>query len=170
MAVTITGDKIITDVNIKKSSATGLSVENNIVRYPNRPTFSVYGNTNTAVGSIMTFSKTSVNVGNCMNPATGVFQAPVDGVYEFSWGAISATANDVYRYRLRVNNVQLSGLDFHLRHDTLFTGSEYANNTAFTLIFPLSALDTVHILYNEGSTLLTFLDNWYFYFNGWLVK
>lgn len=172
MAVILDGDGIKSDVEIKKSTTTGLSVVENITRFPNRPTFSAYGNTigSRTVGSTIVYPSISVNVGNGYDNTTGVFTAPVAGVYEFSWGSIGNTTADVYRLGFRVNGAKFNNLDFHLRLDTVFTGSEYASNVGYTLIVPLQANDNVSILFFEGSSLYYNPTAWYNYFNGWLVK
>ena len=40
--------------------------------------------------AIITYSGTSINIGNCMNPATGIFTAPIDGYYFFTFQGIFA--------------------------------------------------------------------------------
>ena len=95
-----------------------------------------------------------VNRGSHYNSSTGVFTAPVAGIYLFSWSDIGGNANDVYRYFLRVNDVIFLG-DYHLRLDTGATGSEYGTNGNRTAIVNLSANDTVRIWFrnDSGSTM-----------------
>ena len=70
-------------------------------------------------GTVIPYDVTQLNVGNHMNAATGVFTAPVNGRYHFSFTALSATPGITNYVFLRVNgaNIGLSlsrTLDFSM--------------------------------------------------------
>ena len=64
--------------------------------------------------SSIIFESISLNLGASFDPDTGVFTAPRDGVYSFSWSALSSTLFDaqttgILRIQLMVNGDPVAG-------------------------------------------------------------
>ena len=121
---------------------------------PNQPAFYAYGVSGGtfATGSYWIFSSTIFNRGNHYNASTGIFTAPVSGIYEFTWSNLGGTGNTVYRYFLYINNSNSQqGVFLQLRIDTTASGSEYGANTSKTALVNLAANDTVRIYYYSDS-------------------
>jgi hypothetical protein len=137
------------------------SISDNVMRFtpagivtkPYQPSFLAYGMGNTTLNSYVIYPSVHLNKGSHYNASTGVFTAPVAGVYYFSWSAIGATAGSVYRWFLRINDTNFLG-DYHLRQDTNETGDAYATNGNRDVIINLAANDTVRIYFvSDASTL-----------------
>ena len=142
------------------------------VTMPYQPSFAARGLSSGASGIDQVFSAIRYNVGNHYSSSTGRFTCPVDGTYLFGWTNISNTANDVYRYYIRVNgssNISGTGNDTHLRVDTGATGSEYGTNAMFTWPVQLSANDYVNIYYYSDGGTSTYTGSDYPQFWGYLV-
>ncbi|KAK3096172.1 hypothetical protein FSP39_024016 [Pinctada imbricata] len=65
--------------------------------YPTKAIQSISANTKIIFGS------TRTNIGNAYNPTTGVFTAPIDGVYAFHWTLLNAKG------RYLSINIQVNG-------------------------------------------------------------
>ena len=142
------------------------------VTKPYQPSFAARGLSSGASGIDQVFSAIRYNVGNHYSSSTGRFTCPVAGTYLFGWTNISNTANDVYRYYIRVNgssNISGTGNDTHLRVDTGATGSEYGTNAMFTWPVQLSANDYVNIYYYSDGGTSTYTGSDYPQFWGYLV-
>jgi hypothetical protein len=145
-----------------------------IITKPYQPTFMAYGNGNTSIditGTYLIYPSVHVNRGSHYNSSTGIFTAPVAGIYLFSWSAIGGTDNDVYRFYLRINNTTFIN-DYQLRLDTGATGSEYAANGNRAVVINLSASDTVRIWFTCGSGTMHGInstDTPYHNFMGYLI-
>jgi len=142
---------------------------------PRQPAFMAYGNGNTTIdasGTYIIYPSVHLNRGSHYNASNGVFTVPVSGVYFFSWTAIGNTTNDVYRWWLRINNVNFLG-DAQLRQDTNETGTAYASNGNRQVIANLNAGDTVRIYFvsDAGSQPYGANDavNAYLNFMGYLI-
>jgi hypothetical protein len=139
------------------------SISDNVMRFtqagivtkPYQPSFLAYGMGNTTLGSYVIYPSVHLNKGSHYNASTGVFTAPVAGVYYFSWSAIGNTASSIYRWFLRINDTNFLG-DYHLRQDTQETGDAYATNGNRDVIINLAANDTVRIYFASDSSILPY--------------
>jgi hypothetical protein len=126
------------------------------VTMPYQPAFHAYGHSNNVntVGTTFKFSTVTgdkgFNTGGYYSTSTGRFTAPVTGTYQFSWSHIGGNNGQTFRMYLKKNNVSQG--DIHLRLDTSATGSEYASNGMYTILYKLSANDYVEIYNGEGTT------------------
>ena len=138
------------------------------------PIFHAYRTSNYSIGTsdaIIIYDTTKVNQGSHYNTTTGIFTAPVDGIYEFAWASIATTANDVFRYILAINGSPETAKD-ELRVDINSTGLDYGTNGEFSRYISLSANDTVEVQVNTGSAQTGYGDaNFaYTYFRGRLIN
>ena len=141
------------------------SISDNVMRFtqagiittPYQPAFMAYGNGNATInytGTYLIYPSVHVNRGGHYNASTGVFTAPVAGIYMFSWAHLGGNEQDVYRFFLRINDVTFIG-DYHHRIDLGATGSEYGTNGNRNAIVNLAANDTVRIWFRNdaGATM-----------------
>ena len=139
------------------------SISDNVMRFtqagivtkPYQPAFLAYGMGNTTLNSYVIYPSVHLNKGSHYNASTGVFTAPVAGVYYFSWSAIGNTPGSVYRWFLHINNATFLS-DYHLRQDTNETGDAYATNGNRDVIINLAANDTVRIYFVSDSSTLPY--------------
>ena len=118
--------------------------EDGRVTKPNQPGFFAYSPTGAQTSDI-TFGATYYNIGSHFNAGTGVFTAPIDGRYLFTF-AFLHSANPTTYARVLFN---LNGANSTTYGDTLQSDSTYVA-TAMCQVFNLSANDTMK-LYNEGN-------------------
>ncbi|MAP74217.1 MAG: hypothetical protein CMJ55_08160, partial [Planctomycetaceae bacterium] len=102
-----------------------------------------------AHNNYVTYRTSYCNKGNHMNTTTGVFTCPVAGVYTFTWGAIGANTDTVYRYYFRKNNANYGNV--HLRLDNTATGTNYGDGERSVTI-DLAVNDTVRIFYKADNS------------------
>jgi hypothetical protein len=124
------------------------------VTMPYQPGFLAYGNTSYGgSASYLIYPTTQFNRGSHYNASTGIFTAPVAGMYYFSWSSIGNTANTVYRFFFRVNDASVLG-DYQLRLDVNTPSAAYAPNGNRDIVIQLAAGDTARIYYtvDNGST------------------
>ena len=117
------------------------------VRKPNQPSFHVF----TVSGNqsqVLTFGSTHHNNGNHMNASTGTFTCPVAGRYLFTFAFLHSNSPTSYaRVLFRINGSRSTQYG-----DTLCDDTGLYVNTSMSMIFNLSANDTVQ-LYNEGNNI-----------------
>ncbi|KAK6291866.1 hypothetical protein J4Q44_G00376510, partial [Coregonus suidteri] len=65
----------------------------------------------------LAFSNVFTNVGDAYNPASGVFNAPVKGVYYFSFSSFAYSQHNVCISLFKNNMRMLSACDHHSEHD-----------------------------------------------------
>ena len=117
------------------------------VHHPNQPGFHVYTVSGTQ-SQVLTFGNTHHNIGNHMNLSNGRFTAPISGRYLFTFAFLHSNSPTSYARVL----FQLNGTRSTQYGDTLCDDTGLYVNTSMSMIFNLSANDTVE-LYNEGNNI-----------------
>ena len=117
------------------------------VTKPLTPSFQAYGVSGTQ-SQVLTFSNVYHNIGNHFNAGTGYFTCPVAGRYLFTFAFLHNTNPTSYARVL----FQLNGSRSTQYGDTLCDDTGLYLNTSMSMIFNLSANDTV-ALYNEGNNI-----------------
>ncbi|CAG04689.1 unnamed protein product [Tetraodon nigroviridis] len=93
----------------------------------------------------LTYSKVFTNIGNAYNSSTGVFIAPVKGVYSFQFTAFGFTSCTI-RLQVYKNNKKIMS---NWKHSSLNVATYVTNS----LILELEAGDTVHFSLPSGACL-----------------
>lgn len=129
-----------------------------LITTPYQPAFMARSgaSSNTGPSGNLPFTEVQLNRGNHFNGSTGVFTAPVAGVYSFSAHILSRASGPSYLH-FRVN-----GANFVLCEDT--GGASGFRETSGTCLVSLSAGDTV-LIYSPSSTY----GNIYDWFAGHLI-
>ena len=88
-----------------------------------------------------------INQGNCYSTSTGRFTAPISGIYEFGYGHIGTSANNVHRMHLKKNGsyITIGGVakKYELRHQ--ISDDDFNTNAQFVAYVSLTASDYVSI-------------------------
>jgi len=149
------------------------------VTMPYQPAFEATSGTFSGDGTVagsetFVFSNARVNIGSHYNASTGIFTAPVTGLYHFSFFLSPASNSKTARY-FRGQLVKTSGGSDDIifaPHNTINDESANAdyNNIAASGVVSLSANDTVKVQF--GSAIAT--DGFTFYadfnsFSGYLI-
>ena len=121
-----------------------------------------YNNVNPGEG--VTFTETITNIGNGMDPASGVFTCPVSGIYAFSLSAETnnegfVTTIDVYKndnFQFRITDLNLNNQKNH-------------NNIGYSWTFSLEQGERVYLRMNGESSGLIVRPGVLVWFNGQLL-
>lgn len=122
--------------------------------------FYVQKNTMMIKNGIIPFEVERLNVGRAMNPASGIFTAPVNGTYHFDFSVIKHDSCDYLVIVLKVN-----GFDYGRAHT--YAGRVTAA-ASLTASLQLKAGDQV-FLDNQFGGLILDEENHLTHFAGWLV-
>lgn len=151
-------------------SKTGASEAINIdssgrILTPARPAFHFRRNASMSASGDVTYTHTEFNIGGHANQSTGVFTAPIDGIYQFSFqciGTASTTHVDVYA---KINGTIVSSR-WSVRPLSVNAATTYSSMPAATTLLQLSANDTLVM----NSTVALYSDpNSWVRFSGHLV-
>ena len=156
------------DANSASNSIMELSAS--YVTKPSHPCFDA-NRTAGAVSSVsvIAFNVATTNNGNHYDTSNGRFTAPVDGHYQFWFGAIKQDTTSVVRLHMRKNGSTSNMNDGRqLRLDSHGGGDgRYGENGAVTLIASLNANDYVQVVVTTGTVYGSGSD--YTYFCGTLI-
>jgi hypothetical protein len=133
-----------------------VSVRNPIAFSARRDAGSITSGTNTIV-----WNTVISNIGSAYNAATGIFTAPVAGVYFFSFFGMN-NASGTFELRLQKNNVDV-GINPYGNAASTYTG----NHGSVTL--QLAASDQIKVINTAGTTLYASGPNAHNGFSGFLI-
>jgi hypothetical protein len=123
---------------------------------PYQPAFYAYGVSQGSYlsGNYWVFPSTHVNRGSHYSTSTGVFTAPVAGVYFFGYGNLMGVNATVYRWRLYVNNTEVGATQLRMDRTGMST-SGYGWNHTRNFMINLNVGDTVRVYSasDDGSSL-----------------
>ena len=122
--------------------------------------FYVQRNTNFGSGGVIPFELARLNEGDAFNLSSGVFTAPVKGIYNFQFSGL--------KDRSAIN------LDIYLRVNDRYVGVAYTSHSpehhavSLSASLRLEAGDNVYLYKYAG--VLYDSSNHYTHFSGWLVE
>lgn len=111
--------------------------------------------------SVIPWDLEVLNIGDAMNKATGVFTAPRDGIYHFTYGGIKDLTTNVMRLFLRLNGVRVASA--YGASSTMYDSSSISSS------LQLKNGDRVDLLLEMGTLHENPKAN-YDYFIGWLKE
>ncbi|CAG2189138.1 COL8A [Mytilus edulis] len=108
---------------------------------------------------VIKFDKVVTNIRKGYNPTTGIFTAPIAGVYQFSYTVMSLSGKHLVVY-LSHNNIQ--------QQTTWLKGSSYETGTT-NIILNLKKEDQVAVKSEGSRTIHTDKNYPYSWFSGYLI-
>lgn len=91
-----------------------------------------------SVGQILIFDTTTLNVGEAYNNLTGIFVAPMDGIYIFSTSLCGGKSPDGHNHVDIMKNGQEMGAAYS-------SGTGHLDQGSVTVVMQLSVGDEVHV-------------------------
>ncbi|XP_074480751.1 cerebellin 11 [Sebastes fasciatus] len=134
-----------TYVNAKVAFSATIIESHDVVTGPNT------GNTSI----ILIFNRVFTNIGNAYNSKTGIFTAPLKGVYHFSFMTFGYNSHTSGAILVKNGHYQVSTWEF--------TGPDTSDTTSNTVILELNVRETVNIILWDGGKIHTSV------FSGFLV-
>lgn len=148
------------------NSNTALSIDSSgLILTPARPAFHFRRNASMGASGDITYTHTEFNLGSHATQNTGVFIAPIGGVYQFSFqciGTQSSVATDVYA---KINGT-IDSTRWSIRPLSVNASTTYSSMPASTTLLQLSANDT--LVMNSTVALYSDVNSW-IRFSGYLV-
>ena len=158
---------------IQSSSGTGgLTINSNgYLLTPNRPSFRAYdvANVTKGVTGAIVFNTPAHNVGGHYDAATGIFTAPVGGIYQFNFVAFNSNSSGNMVASNSTTNVilQKNSTTTLMRQYNQVQAAGY-HNMSFSSAVSLTANDTIQ-MYVSGGYIYTDTSGAYLQFSGYLV-
>ena len=125
----------------------------------------------TELGQIITYTDVIANVGQGMDPNTGIFEAPVSGIYSFSFSALSDSTEALNGYATRIKVIK--NLLGHWSEFDIFQDAgtkAFMENLSFSWMMSLYKGDKIHLAMNTWGAKLLTTDDHPLYFNGQLLE
>lgn len=127
----------------------------------NQPRFMVnYTGANISTAITVLWNNEFYDTGNCYNPATGRFTAPIAGNYYIWYTYISAAA-------MHLTTMHKNGVAIRQSHCNHATNYVMGGNSA---LLPLVAGDYIHVQTYAGGPYVFYGAGGYANFGGWLVS
>ena len=131
----------------------------------------------TELGQIITYTDVIANVGQGMDPNTGIFEAPVSGIYSFSFSALSDSREALNGYATRIKVIKnlygAPGSNYFESKFDIFQDAgtkAFMENLSFSWMMSLYKGDKIHLAMNTWGAKLLTTDDHPLYFNGQLLE
>lgn len=125
--------------------------------------FHVQRESNFGSPGVIPFQSAPLNEGGAMNVTSGIFTAPVAGIYHFEFSGLKSPSSTYLHIKIQVNGASVATADTNPG----VTGSN--DSVSLTASLRLKANDTVN-LYNWQNGVLLDYGGHFNNFAGWLVE
>lgn len=119
---------------------------NGRVTMPYQPSFRAWKTSSTSVGNVVSWQGTFHNIGNHFNTSTGVFTAPIQGIYLVGYYYLTENETNQVSAHVRLNGQQNNGIRLRSASST---GHQ---STSATMAIQMQANDTIDIYVEGGGT------------------
>ncbi|MEQ2313640.1 hypothetical protein AMECASPLE_004156 [Ameca splendens] len=117
--------------------------------------YSFTGPYSAGTSNTLKFDRVFTNIGNAYNKKTGIFTAPLNGVYQFSFMTFGYSSHTSGAILMKNGNYQVSTWEF--------TGPDTSDTTSNSVILEMNAGDSVNIILWQGGKIHTSV------FSGFLI-
>ena len=131
--------------------------------------FYVQRNTSVTKGGILRFQLARLNVGGAFNLSSGIFTAPVNGIYHFEFSGVRDPLEYNTAIFLQLNGVRVASSYNHISNiDKWAAGGHSFITGVLNASFRLKKGDRVNLFKDK----VKLMENMHFYthFTGWLVE
>lgn len=158
--VDIAGGLNVGTIKEATGATTAMTIDSSgLILTPARPAFHVVRSSSMSASGVVTYNAAKFNIGSHMNISTGLFTAPISGIYLFTFQCIYESANGFADVYAKLNGTVDSGV-WSLRPQNP-QQTTFSSLPSASILLQLTADDTLGInstsaLYSDGNQWVRF--------------